>query len=309
MSNHIDFEYIIQWYGANGVIPSVALRCIARPAGPAGTERTVGSGAGVAAQRLERLAHGAEAVGADVEQSGARLSSGEDADVGEVVGVHELVAVGAVAEHDRVAPVGDPVEQDAEDAEAAVPEDRARSHDRHVETLTGSVETGPFGGELGVAVGLHRRRYGRRQDGVRVGHAEHRARRGVDHLGHAGVGARLEKPSGAVDVDGSQEVQILASGTWATLLMHDVDAVDGVANRGAIADVAGDELDLVGAIVGVVQVEDADPMPGGPQAIDEQRTEVATAAGDENEAHSSMPWSRHQRMLRRMPSYSSTSGS
>ena len=62
-------------------------------------------------------------------------AGGGDARVGEVVGVHELVAVDAVAEHDRVGAVGDPVEQDAEDAEPTVAEDRARPHDRHVEPV------------------------------------------------------------------------------------------------------------------------------------------------------------------------------
>ena len=63
--------------------------------------------------------------------------AGQQADVGEVVGVDELVAVGAVAEHDRVGAVGDPVEEDAEDAEAAVAEDRARADDRDVEAVDG----------------------------------------------------------------------------------------------------------------------------------------------------------------------------
>ena len=41
MSNHIDFEYINQWYGANGVMPSAALARIASAAGAAGSRRTV----------------------------------------------------------------------------------------------------------------------------------------------------------------------------------------------------------------------------------------------------------------------------
>ena len=50
------------------------------------------------AQRLERLAHRPEPVGADVEDRGLLALAGEDAHVGEVVGVHELVAVRAVTE-------------------------------------------------------------------------------------------------------------------------------------------------------------------------------------------------------------------
>jgi hypothetical protein len=41
MSNHIDSEYINQWYGANGVMWSAALARIARAVGRAGRLRTV----------------------------------------------------------------------------------------------------------------------------------------------------------------------------------------------------------------------------------------------------------------------------
>ena len=40
MSNHIDLEYISQWYGANGVRRSAALARMARPVGPTGRART-----------------------------------------------------------------------------------------------------------------------------------------------------------------------------------------------------------------------------------------------------------------------------
>ena len=61
--------------------------------------------------------------------AGPGRAAARNAQRGEVVGVDELVAVGAVAEHERVGAVGDPVEQDGEDAEAAVAEDRAWPHD------------------------------------------------------------------------------------------------------------------------------------------------------------------------------------
>ena len=89
----------------------------------------------------------------------------------------------------------------------------------------------------------------------------------------------------------------------------EVDVFDGCLHRGAVADVAADELHLGGSVVGVVQVEHAHVVAGIEQAAHQQRPEVAAAAGDERAGHSSRPCSTHQRMLRRMPSYSSTAGS
>src|SRR5690606_26095891 len=63
----------------------------------------------------------------------------------------------------------------------------------------------------------------------------------------------------------------------------------------------------VGTVGRVVQVEDADDVAALAKAADEERSEVAAPAGDQRR-HSSSPCSTHQRMLRRMPSYSSTSG-
>jgi hypothetical protein len=40
MSNHSDFEYISQWYGANGARCRPAAAFIASDVGPAGSERT-----------------------------------------------------------------------------------------------------------------------------------------------------------------------------------------------------------------------------------------------------------------------------
>ena len=111
-----------------------------------------------------------------------------------------------------------------------------------------------------------------------------------------------------------------ASGTWATLFITTSMPVDRAADDGHVAHVAPHELDLGRSVGGVVQVEHADPVTGLQQTLHEQRAEVAAAAGDEvvvtvdpvhrcDAVHSSMPWSRHQRMLRRIPSYSSNSGS
>ena len=70
----------------------------------------------------------------------------------------------------------------------------------------------------------------------------------------------------------------MASGTWATLWIHDVDAVDRLADTALVADVARHELDAVGRpIVGSSRSSTRTACPAAPQALDEQRTEVAAA--------------------------------
>ena len=62
------------------------------------------------------------------------------------------VPIGAVAEYEDIRTVGNPVEQNAEDAEAAVTENRAWTNDAHVEAVGGSVEAGPLCGKFGEAI-------------------------------------------------------------------------------------------------------------------------------------------------------------
>ena len=106
-----------------------------RRPGPSAASRRVLPVRGVGAQRLERLAHGAEALGADVVDGEPRPRRGADARVGQVVGVDELIEVVAVAEHRNAAALLDPVEEDLKDAEAAVADDRARPDDGDVEPV------------------------------------------------------------------------------------------------------------------------------------------------------------------------------
>ena len=92
MSNHIDRPYMIQWYGANGLAPRAALIRMAAAVGPAGRLRTR-PGAGVLAQCLQCLAHGAETLGADVVDRRTGTLGRPSAGVREVGGVDELVDV------------------------------------------------------------------------------------------------------------------------------------------------------------------------------------------------------------------------
>jgi hypothetical protein len=204
---------------------------------------------------------------------------------GEIVGVDELVAVGAVAEHDRVGAVGDPVEEDGEDAEAAVAEDRAGADDRDVEPGGGGPETRPLGGELGLAVRLLRLGDRRRQHRVRLGDAEHRARRGVHDLGHPGAGGRVEQDLGAIHVHRTEQLTVADERDLGDVVVHDVGAGDGASNGIAIADVALDGLGPEVAGPGDVDVEDPDPVAALDEPADEHPPEVAVAAGDDADGH------------------------
>ena len=246
MSNHIERAYISQWYGANGVRRSAALARIAAAAGPAGSERT-SAPVPAWAQRWSSASRivPKRSVPA-LNTAGPAAVGGEQADRRQVVGVDELVAVGAVAEHDRVGAVGDPVEQDPEDAEPAVAEDRPRPHDRHVEPGGGGAQAGPLGGQLGVAVGLLRAGHRGRQHRVGLGDAEHGARRRVHDLGRR---RRRRRRRGAiaraVDVDRAQQPRVAGQRHLGDVVEHDVDAVDGGAHRSRVADVGGDDLDAL----------------------------------------------------------------
>ena len=92
------------------------------------------------------------------------------------------------------------------------------------------------------------------------------------------------------------------------VVVDDVAALYRLGNRAGISDVAGHELDAVRTVGGLVEVEHADTMATLHQPVDEQRSEVATASGDETRGHSSSPSARHHRILRRMPSNSAISG-
>ena len=108
----------------------------------------------------------------------------------------------------------------------------------------------------------------------------------------------------------SNSARSLASGTWATLWKTTSTPSHARAHRGAVADVAGDELGAGQRRAGRVQVEDADRVTAGEGLLGEHGAEVAAAAGDQDRARhqSRSPRSRHQRTLARMPSSSATVG-
>ena len=85
----------------------------------------------------------------------------------------ELVSIAAITKDDGVFAVGDPLEEDAEDAQPTVAEDRAGPHDRYIQTIACGIEARPLCGELCVSVGLHRRRYGGRKNGIYFWDTEH----------------------------------------------------------------------------------------------------------------------------------------
>ena len=106
---------------------------IARSVGPIGSERTAAPGPAwrTSASSTSRIVPKRSAPTLKVRGAGAL--AGADAGVGEVVRVDELVAVVAAAEDVDGPPRAHPLEEDLEDAEAAVAEDGARADDGHVE--------------------------------------------------------------------------------------------------------------------------------------------------------------------------------
>ena len=232
MSNHIDRAYISQWYGANGVRPQRGAGLHGRgggpggqPAGPARPCPRAGTGASRASPIVPKRSVPALKI------DGPERAPGEQADVGEVVGVDELVAVRAVAEHDRVGAVGDPVEEDAEDAQAAVAEDGAGADDRDVEAVGGGSQAGPLGGQLG----LRRRPPGAwgRSSGS-TGLASGTPNTALDDVcttfDTPASALAAEQEGRAVDVDRPEQLGVPGQRHLGHVVVHDVDAVDRLAD-------------------------------------------------------------------------------
>ncbi len=265
-------------------------------------DRTSAPVSGMAAQRIERLEHRAEAVGADVEHAGAGAWRRRR----------------CMHRRDRRRARTD---TGSTRRRARSDRRRPRSSRRGCRRCRGVRARGSSG------VGRSRRRdpAGPRRDtptrrrawrapyassglgtvvgstGFAVGHAEHGARRRVDDLADARPPGRRRAALGAVDVDRSEQMRgSFASGTWATLWKTRSTPRTARSDDRAVADVTGDELD-VGGPVGVGEVEHPHVVTPLEEPIDEQRPEVAAPAGDEAARHSSSPCARHQRMLRRMP--------
>ncbi len=270
------------------------------------------AGAGVVDERLQRLAHRAELRGADVVDRRPRPVRRTHARVGKIGGVHELVAILATAEDEHRRAVGDELEQQRDDPEAAVTEDRARPDDRDVEAADGRVPAQQLGSELGPAVGLQRpcgRRLGHR---VVRGDAEHRARRRVHDLCHRRA-SRAATSMCAVPVTftASKSARSLCERHLRDVVEHDVDALARRAERATVPHVARARIPPPRSRAGRVHIEDAYGVSPLEQPFGEQAPEVAAAASDEHRPRhqSFQPRSRQKRTLARMPSNSETAGS
>src|SRR5689334_3178449 len=136
-------------------------------------------------ERLDRLPHRPELARADVVRLRARSVTRTQTGVSQVVRVHELISVVAAAEDVHRRTFGDEFEEDREDAEPAVAENRAWSHDAHVESRGRGLMAQLLGAQLRSAIRLERPAGGILANRIRLGYAEHRARRRVDDLGDA----------------------------------------------------------------------------------------------------------------------------
>ena len=105
-------------------------------------------------ERLERLSHRPELGRADVVDGRALMSRGAQTRVGEIGGMHELVVVVAVTQHEDGRAVGDKLEEHGHDAETAMAQNRSRPDDRHVEAAARRLTTQELSLELGSAIRL-----------------------------------------------------------------------------------------------------------------------------------------------------------
>src|SRR4029450_9047659 len=131
---------------------------------------------GVLTQGLQRLAYGAELRGADVVRAGSGLPPGQDAGCREICRMDELVLVVTRAEHGHCGTVCDPVEQDAEDAQATVPHEGPRLDDRYLQAAGTSGFAEQLASVLLTSIRLDRCRRCVRIYRIGLRYAEHRTR-------------------------------------------------------------------------------------------------------------------------------------
>ena len=90
----------------------------------------------------------------------------------------------------------------------------------------------------------------------------------MHHLGHACGSGGLEQELRAVDIYGAQQLVVARKRHLGHVVEDQIDILHRSADRLAVADVAEDELDIAGPVVGIVEVEDTDLVPGGDQTAD-----------------------------------------
>jgi len=154
--------------------------------------------------RLVVLAHGRVFGGADVEDVVDRRRVEREAapdGAAEVLDVHELVAVGAVADHREIVAVVRPVVEEGEDAEALRSDEGLGADHGDAEALPAELrDEVRLDLDLALAVGADAVEFVRLEERVVVRDAVDGGGGDVDAAPHAEVDARLEDVAGAVDI-------------------------------------------------------------------------------------------------------------
>ena len=263
-----------------------ASACIASRAGATGSDRTCEPvpAWSTSACSVSRIVPNSSAPMLYTDGPGA--VAGAQARVGEIVGVHELVAVVAAAEHEHRRAVGDELEQDRHHPEPAVAEDRARADDRDVEPGRDRVVAQQLGPQLGPAVRLERparRVLGR--PGCARGCRRPRSTTCARPWRRRASRARDEHVRGAADVHRRRT----ARGPWPAAPARRCGTrrrrrrTRRAPRRGrARRRRRTRRRASVGA--GRVQVEDADRVAAGERLLGQHGAEVAAAAGDQDRA-------------------------
>ena len=223
----------------------------------------------------------------------------------------ELVEVVAATEDVDGAAAPHELEEDLEDAQAVIPEDRARPDDGDVETERHVRGGDTLAAELGCAVGLARTRLDRRVDRVLRGNTEDGARGDEHGFLHVLRQGSLKHVPDAVDVHRLEEGGVLREGNLGHAVEDAVHPLADTHDGRRIADVAVYEAQVDRAVARVREIEDGDLVASPPERLDEDAAEIARTARDERAArhYSSTPFARHHSIERRIPSSSSISGS
>jgi hypothetical protein len=175
---------------------SAGERCDARPA------------ACLLDHAAEDLPERRDPFGADVEEPALVVVERLEAGVRQVLGVDELVPVLALAHHPDLAPLVDELEEDREQAEAALVDDGGRAQQHRVEAVA-VAEQDALRLQLGAAVDLDGTGGLLLRDGlVEVGRVD-AVRRGEDEPGHAVPGRALGEPPRSLHVRPPEVVLVL----------------------------------------------------------------------------------------------------
>ncbi len=138
----------------------------------------------------------------------------------------ELIDIVAPAQDRHIESGPNPLEENLKYSQPSMAQNRSRPNDRHVQTFVHITSADLFGFVFGSAVGFpwgRGRFFGHR---IRLGGAEHRARRGVNHFGDAFNLCCLQKIPRSFHIYGFEEMAIFGQRHLGNIVVHNVALPD-----------------------------------------------------------------------------------